>query len=349
MTAEEMTLFAVDRIHKIPISRTKKMVYGGALVLVPGLVGSVYFSLLYGLPDYIIQQCILTPNTDPNKSTFLNTLWTLVHYYGVQFYRQGLMPFGGVLIASAVYVVYLSLKGKIADPLKRQLKAAYLVLFVFAVFGLHEYFLSGVLYRVYWVDAMEMMACFLIILTAMIYLPKPVQILFCTFVLWTALSAHCWRNNYFKIVKNYIPLERAQVYTTNSRSWVTTVTLVTRFLEGHLAPRETFLALPGEQLYYFLTGRDSPTRQTELGVKLTEEQELDIIKSLETKGVRYIVISNRFRSPERGLGRFGVDYGWILGEYINEHFEVNYMFGEWDKDPQWVENHGVVIAERVPD
>ena len=179
------------------------------------------------------------------------------------------------------------------------------------------------------------------------HLPRLMSLFLCGVIIWLSFDDHFFRYRYCEEVKHLMDLPRAGIYITNAEPWLTTVTGTTRFLNEHLAKEETFLALPSEELYYFLTDKESPTRQQELGIRITREQEKDMIAAMGTKKVKYVLMSNRIRSPDVGLGPFGVDYGRLLADYINRNYTTVAVAGDWDKDPGWFNNHAVKIMERI--
>ena len=73
---------------------------------------------------------------------------------------------------------------------------------------------------------------------------------------------------------------------------------------------------------------------------------MDVIQSLEEKNIRFILLSNRSISDERGLGIFGQDYCPLLKNYLDKNFETVAQFGEWTKEARWSWNHATKILKR---
>lgn len=156
-----------------------------------------------------------------------------------------------------------------------------------------------------------------------------------------------------KLIKQrqqYIHLKRGGVYIGNDPPWLATVLLTTQYLKTHLKKDETFLALVNDPLYYFLTERESPTRLLSFveHIRIQPEQEKELIRQMEEKGIRWILLSNRAHSEEPGMGVLGHTYCPLLTGYMAQNFEAVATFGHWDKSPGWYHNHGVKILRRTP-
>ena len=149
---------------------------------------------------------------------------------------------------------------------------------------------------------------------------------------------------------HYLSLKRADVFVANPPQWVDTVKQTTLFLKKVLTQDETFFALPYDPIYYFLAGKDSPTRQLIFfdHINIRPEQEKEIIGELEKKKVNFIVLSSRCRNThEEGLGTFGKTYGLLLSRYLDEKFKAVAVFGNWEDEPAWAWNHGTKIFKRI--
>ena len=151
-----------------------------------------------------------------------------------------------------------------------------------------------------------------------------------------------------KSPEQYLAHEKGKVFLGNSPAWIDTILKTTEYLQTHLGKDELFFALPYDPIYYYLTGKQSPTRQLIFfdHIHIPPEQELKIIAELEQKKVNYILLSNRMDSSEAGLGTFGVSYGKLLKEYIVNHFSQEATFGTWNQPAGWAWNHGTMILKR---
>ena len=122
------------------------------------------------------------------------------------------------------------------------------------------------------------------------------------------------------------------------------------YLMRNVGKDEKIVALPYDTLYCFLSERDSAIRQQEiLGLDHpTEEQEREIISSMERQRVRWAVLSNLYRTTEPGKGAgLGLVCCRTLSDYLEGHFSIAAVFGPWRKDPPWwIEEHGVAVLRR---
>ncbi|MDE2028201.1 MAG: hypothetical protein KGJ11_06640, partial [Candidatus Omnitrophica bacterium] len=152
-----------------------------------------------------------------------------------------------------------------------------------------------------------------------------------------------------KTKSQYLDLPRGGIYVSNAPAWINTVEQTTVYLEKTLKPHELFFALPYDCLYYYLTGKKTPTRQLIFfeHIKIPRAQERSVIRDLERNHVNYILVSNRaFARQERGLGILGTTYCPLIGKYIQDNFVPLKRFGDWSDEPGWAWNHGTYILKR---
>jgi hypothetical protein len=200
-----------------------------------------------------------------------------------------------------------------------------------------------------------MMLIFLLIDTATQSIPKVARtVRFIIFTFLTFLAIYCWYSvqgpiHAFKTKSQYLSLPRGDIYITNSPSWITTVEQTTDFLNKTLKDNELFFALPYDCLYYYLTGKKTPTRQLIFfdHIKIPMDQEKSVIAELEKNHVNYVLLSSRaFARQEPGLGFLGKSYCPLIGKYIRDNFVPIARFGDWTNEPGWAWNHGTLILKR---
>jgi len=347
LAAYGVALYLINRVMERPITASQKKIYAVLFFLVPIFVVLIYSFFLSGLPFYAIRQCILFIDTDPNHASPWVSLFIFIKYCLTQCSRQNIFWFGIIFILSAGRFFYLWKRKIFENGDRRHLKAVFLTLGVFCIFNLHEFLVSGVIYRSFWIEPLKIMFLFIVIAFALKHLPPAGRIIVCGLILWMVFNNHLMRWKFLGFAKTYIPHTRVKIFTTNTPEWIKTVFQGSAFLSRRLKKDETFLALPSDQMYYFLTDKSSPTRQTEFGIKIHPAQEKETIDVLEKKKVRYVLLSNRYKNPEVGFGVFGESYCQMLFGYIKEHYKPVVVFGEWDKNPEWFINHGITILERV--
>ena len=222
---------------------------------------------------------------------------------------------------------------------------------IFIFFSSHEYLASGIVYRIIWIAPLEIIFLFLCLgFGTKRFSPLMLYLIYCTILiipLHKALAASGIIQQ-IKRPQQYLALERGRVYTANSPQWVKTVTQTTEYLDRHLKKDESFLALPYEPIYYFLTGKESPVWHLLLiqTTNLNKEEERAIIRTLEKKNINYIVLSNRAHSEEKDLGILGETYLINLYQYITKNYEEVETFGDWEAPAGWIINHATKILRR---
>ncbi len=256
-----------------------------------------------------------------------------------------------LLHGATAFVVYLWIRGESAVRNTKFMLALGLLLAFFVV-NAHEFLASGVWYRTYWSLPYLTMFHFIILWQAFSKLPKIARGMVWSIFYLLLILGHV--STFFSIQQqrtpqNFLDGPHAKIYVGNEAGWTKTVNTVSAFLQQNLQKDELFLALPYDCIYYYLTDKPSPTRQLIFfdHIKITPEQETQIIQELEAKNIKYVLMSNRFMSSETGLGIFGKTYCPLLSSYIAQKFApFTREGGDWQKEPGWGNNHGVMILKR---
>jgi hypothetical protein len=341
-------------------------------------VGLVYWLLLKDLPIYAIRQCMPyfgddQPHHFPPSVTipyYFTQHWlTLTHAltgWAKSFSASLTTPMAFVVLvaqtanmlvhiilhAATLLVAVLFLTKRYDFKAEKTWLLSMFVLGVFFVLNFHEFVVSGVWYRTYWSLPFIFMFHFMVIESAARRLPRLMRGLiygvFFIVILFGFLAS------YFSTQAEKHPLRllqgpHGQVYLGNEPEWTATVNAASAFLTQHLKPGESFLALPYDCIYYYLTNTPSPTRQLIFfdHIKIPREQELSIIRELENKNVAYVLMSNRIASSETGLGIFGKTYCPLISAYIGQNYvPTGRQGGNWQEEPGWGHNHGVLILKR---
>lgn len=226
------------------------------------------------------------------------------------------------------------------------------ILVIFYCTNLHEFIKSGVPYRTAWAQPIAFIIVFYVIDYAWhqgnktFY--KIISIIIASILIYNAyITIH--KINAFKIQSHYLSLPRGQVYSSQETNhWIGSITIITDFLNTKLGPNELFLALPYDNIYYFLTGKPSPTRQLVFFefAKISLAQEIKILKELDTNHVNYIVLSNFYQTDDHYRGTFGESYCPLIAAYLRDNFEPIAQLGEWNSTPGWADHHGVTIFKK---
>ncbi len=349
-----ITVGVCDYVRRIPLNTAKKIFYALAFIGLPFFVFIIYWSLLKGLSVAQMRQCLPYMEGDQPYaispwvaiSNFLQITW---HTISSSWWNITLAV---IINASALRCIYLLVKNKLPSSRKTVLVLSLGMLCLFYAVNFHEYLKSGVWYRVFWAQPLSIMITFLLIDTATKSIPKITRLIIFTFL--AGLAVYCWlivsrQLMAAKTESQYFSLPRAGVYLTNSPSWITTVGQTTAFLNKTLETHELFFALPYDCLYYYLTGKKTPTRQLIFfeHIKIPEPQEKSVIAELEKNHVNYVLLSNRaFARQELGLGFLGASYCPLIEKYIQENFVAIARFGDWSDEPGWAWNHGTLILKR---
>lgn len=346
-------VFVTDRANKTAFTSTKKLFYFLGIAAVPAAVFVIYWALLKPLPMYEIRQCLPYSNDDQPYNT---TPWAAVASFiqiawGEASKSPALLTFYVLTFMCAVQTLIVWFQNGLQANQKRIIGLALLIMGMYTLANFHEFLKSGVWYRWFWAQPPLIVLVFILFETAAQSLHKVFRSL-----LWGVIAlmigivgVNAWQ----AIIRHQTPQQqitgaRGGIYAANPEDWVTTVNLTTEYLNKTLKPGETFFALPYDLLYNYLTGRPVPTRQTIFfeHINIPKEQEVKIIAELEAQKINMIVLSNRFMSPEKGLGMLGTTYCPVIGKYIQDHFEPVARIGNWQQTPGWGWSHGTLILKR---
>ncbi|MEI8012770.1 MAG: hypothetical protein WCI27_09900, partial [Candidatus Omnitrophota bacterium] len=333
--------------------RLRIHVYGGLCCIGAALM--VYVEYFQGQPLYVLWESFPISKAQRTESSM--SPWQTVQMawgkYAVFFLTN---PTGiailSVFVLSAVGFVLYFFKGKYISRREKICSLlAVISMLMFIVTTAHEYLLSGVGYRVYWIFPSLLIFIFLIFGLGfsgpgwnIIFRRVSYAVLLVVAVLMIAYILRDVKDirqkgNVFKWGMN-------EVYTHQGKEWSMTVLAACDFIEKNIPPGEKLLTLPFDTLYNFLTGRDQPTRQWVFFEHffMPSEQDRVTIKDLERHKVKWVLISNR--SVENGLGGFGKRYCRILSHYIDANYEPQVQLGVWSRDSSWAWNHGVIFLKR---
>lgn len=323
------------------------------------LTGLIYWALIHPLPSYAIEQCFPYRKSSRLDATtgFGNSLVLLLRF----FWASAKLTWASRVTSLAILTGPLALgfflkKNNCPLPEKKQPPLVLLSLLIFMLFNFHEFLASGVFYRVYWIFPLFITSIFYLFYAVYHYgPPKIFTPLVGSLVMITMFfsaffhirSQHLYISAY-KIMGNRFLVGNNNIYVCQQPSWITTVKQTHDYLQTHLKKEEKFFAVPFDPLFYYLTGKMSPSRQLIFFKhnNIPEEQEQEIIRKLDENHVHYIVFSNRWDSPSEGLGTFGKDCCQLLAQYIHKNFETVAVFGDWVNPPGWAWNYGVKILKR---
>ncbi len=347
------TAFLTDRAHGIKTNARKRFFYLCCIALIPAVAVAIYWGFLYGLSWYEIRQCL--PYASSDQPHHMNPFNAFGQLYG--FFFKNLMTnlrdflFCIVVVFGTLRSFYLLTEKKLKDNEHRALALTVILFGFYYVLNLHEYLQSGVWYRSIWSQAPGIIWMFSCIAAAAASFNRYARMLIWSPVFLLIFLGFQDQREALKVVKtseHYFPGELGGAYVRNDVHWLNTVQETTAYLKKQLGPNDLFFALPYDNIYYYLTGKKSPTRQLIFfdHINIPREQEEKVVRDLEKHHVNYILLSSRMHASEEGLGTFGVTYCPLLGRYVQEYFEPVAKFGNWENEPGWAWNHGTLILKR---
>lgn len=353
LVAVVSSTFIVDFSNKENPTRSKKVFYVLAILGAPLLIAEVYWLFLRGLTSYEIRQCLPYFDADhPYNTSVFTALGILAQGTWNQATSSWAnISFGLLVTGSAVRTAHSLMTRKLTSSTRKTIGLSLIILAILYAGNLHEFIKSGVWYRTVWAQPLGVMLSFIVIDTAWSAWSKRWHtgawiVIFCLMSWGFYGKASTVREA--KSADHFLAHPKAEVYLNNSDHWIQTVLETTSFLTRNLKEDELFFALPYEPLYYYLTDRESPTRQLIFfdHINIPEEQEEKIIAELSEKNVDYILISSRQSSSEPGLGILGQTYCPLIATYIGENFQQIAQFGDWENPAGWAWNHGTAIWKR---
>jgi hypothetical protein len=343
----------INAVYKRPLTGEIKRFYLTALAGVPLASAGVYWFFLHPLPSYEISQAL------PYASQFMmaEIPWTT----GLQIIGKETIsnfnhyPWDTALVIclfiSLIKILTMWYAGKLSTEQKKQFLVVMSLLLLFFLMSMHEYLRNAIPYRKLWARPFNALLSFYLIHTAFAqssaWFRRGILVGMLFLILYGQLTLNFFLEDR-KTFDPYMNTPRGQVYFSNPPEWIQTVAETTAYLNRHLRPDETFLAMPYDPLYYFLTGRSAPTRHLAFiaCIHVPPPQEEDVMRSLEKHNVRYVLLSSRIISKETGVGFLGRDYCPLLKKYFDDHFETVAEFGDWTQDPDWSNFHATRIIKR---
>ena len=329
--------------------------YAAVLLGTPLLILLSNWAFVVGLPFYIIKQCYQYFGTDAVASYYPDLPTAAKYFIGLG-YKGVVKSWYSELLLIIIAIIgmaniYEAKKGRITEFGLKGFMTLVILALIFYGISLHEYILSGIYFRTFYAYPFLIIGMFLALGYMARQIPRFVlhslTLVLCLISL-TQFGILLTKMQVYRSSGYYLPMKKAKIFVSNKAPWAQVVTKATLYLQDHMKDDETLLALPYDPLYYYLLDRKSPTRQlaTFGFLQMPPEQEQDILRELQTKNVKWILISNRAITREIGLGVFGDDCCHLLARYIADHYQTVQQFGEWTTTPSWAWHHGVRILKR---
>jgi len=300
--------------------------------------GAIYFFLLRGLSVHEMKQCF------PFFKGYAYYGGTFPFLCGIFFKRIFVNiasnPFD-TLIAFVVILpllrvlFHLTWNHSCIVKLERNYFLINALLLLFMMLSYHEYFKGCTDYQAYWAQPFTVMTIAYLISEACVVSGNLVHSMVFLACLWGVIFYGHERWHYFESFKNkdhFFNHEKINAYVTSYPRDMRTVLKTADYIEKNIPPNSLFFAFPADALYYFLSGKPSPYRLLYLlrVSNIPPEQEMDLIKNLEKKGVKYIVIDNVCYFGNM-WGVFGKNYCPFFFKYLHKYFSEEASF---DLHPQ---------------
>jgi hypothetical protein len=312
-------------------------------------------AFIAGLPLSVIKQCYQYFGNDVVAQYYpplYKNIWLWVQITYLTIIRSWYSELILVIVAIAgVANIQLAKRGALTDLGGRNIFMVAVLVGMLYFFNLHEFLISGVVFRNYYAFPMLVVFLFMVIGLWAHHAPRLVRSAVLTvicFVLLLQFMINVRHIDSYRTGTHYLAFDKAKIHVGNSIAWTRTVSQAVLYLDKDLDDGEMFLALPYEPLYYFLTDRPSPNRLL-AGFKflnMTKEQDESLIRSIEDNRIDTVLLSNRVITNEIGLGVFGRDYCPLLYAYLEKNFEIAKEFGIWTHVPSWANYHGIRILKR---
>jgi len=234
-----IAVFLTDFIKDRSLPRKNKLFYILPIILVPLVLFIIYGLLTRGLPDYAIRQSF----PYGNKFYYSVSLLSALRDYLAQivFVMTGswhALVFTALILLFILRIFRSWTCGLLDEKSKRNILLTLSTTILFLCFVSHEYFLGGVSYRIVWTQPFEMLLLFLIIAFGTKSLHDNTRLIF-YFAMLLMIAQSIFTQHLeirsLKIPRQYITLERAQIYTANPPQWIQTVEQTTQYLESHLS------------------------------------------------------------------------------------------------------------------
>lgn len=311
-----------------------------------------YAPLLWGLPLEWVSQCVMTLKHSMSDRSWnyshIDNLKHLIQWFFV--WDRGRLAGVGALLMLGIFAAWGLRKSNAPSGEKRSFLLACASVLLFGLMNSLDYFVDGLIYRVdFWFFPMGMLLAGLGAEGTSLLLPLPIKRiaagLLILLLLWLPFR-NIKEALALRSPERYLDLPQGKVYVGGPSSYPRVLNQTSRFLQEHTRPGEEILTLPYDPIYCFLSSRRHAVRELNFmeHMFISEGREEALIREVEAKQVPFVVLSNRQRTPEKGMGHFGKTHLKKLAAHIFEHYREVETFGPWDSDPG--EFHAVKIFQR---
>lgn len=311
-----------------------------------------YAPLLWGLPLEWVNQCAITFRQSVLERSWnysqVDNLKHLIQWFFV--WDRGRLAGVGALGMLWVFAVWGLAKRKAASAEKRIFLLAGASTLLFGLANSLDYFADGLIYRVdFWFFPMAALLTGLGVEAASFLLTPQIKRPAAGLLIFILLWIPSWRLRESLALRSpdrYLDLPQGKAYLGGPPSYPAVLNRASRFLLERTRSDQEILALPYDPIYGFLAGRRHAVRELNFAehMLISETREDALMGEIEAKQIPFVLLSNRYRTPEKGMGHFGKTHLRRLAAYLFEHYREVETFGPWDSDPGRF--HAVKIFQR---
>ncbi len=299
---------------------------------------SIYSLLYRGLPFSRIDECLILTIGQAYRANWGATPWINFKHLILWFLvwdRRRLLWIASTLILGALALLALKKKKNLTlnpEILIPVIAAPLLI----GMANSADYFVDGMIRRIdFWFFPMLVLLMGLLLGWAASLFKRKVKMFFGVLIFLALLyipSRNSAEALALRIHERYLDLPHGKVYVGGPLSDAAVISKGSRFIIENTQPSDSILAIPYDSLYCFLSGRKQAVRELMFMEHslISEARQEEIIHELQNKKVPLVVISNRYRSRERGMGEFGRTHCRRLAAYIYQHYQEVQTFGPWD-------------------
>lgn len=315
-------------------------------------VGGIYTAMYAGLSLRELQQCL---TIGPQYRRTLSSPWMNVKHLILRFVVwERIRLWGlGAFSLSMILAGLAFKKRKMTGPQRDAILAAGMSLVFYTLASSAEYITMGeVIYRFdFWfIPVLILVLGFLGEYVSSLF-SRRWKITFGALIFLALVGVPFWNVKeafaHTKVPERYLNFPRGGVYVGGPLVSLRTIQDGSQFMKENAAKDQTFLAVPYEPLYCFLSERRHALSEMIFMVhmQIREDDEEKWIRELEAEQVPWVLISNRYRSGEPGIGEFGKTHCKKLAAYIFDHYREVRTFGPWDSDPDKI--HAIKVLKRA--
>lgn len=343
-----LTAYLTDKTYAVPLTGRKQFFHLFNLVLLPGIIATVYWLFFYGLSWPEIRHCLFFQRPDELADV---SLTQLINHILPVIQQNIVASRTGFFFTAALCTCIMILINRWANKARKDdavilNRLVIIVLSLLSLATLQEYFYSGSLHSALWAQPAAWLLALSIIFASTHGFSRIVRNI-AAGVLILAACIQCGRSwqdiKRYHSTEHYLLHPRCKVYTSNSTEWIKTVLDTSEYLKQTVPSHETFFALPLDPLYYYTTEKPYPSRTQDFyaDADLGPARETAIIREIELARINFVLLSNRV--PLKTSSSDGEKFFYpLLSKHIDDNFTAVAQFGDWSHP----DTTGTMIMQR---